>query len=141
MHFSNAGHAELLAHVRRTFPSAVLLPRVSLSIYFYLWRLSRRVVALYPESWEKTSETLSAALLSGRGVVTSPHPGISRVDPECFLLYRKNRRDADAALRELFTDEGAAARAAARARRFALDRLEFSGIVDAVYMQAVDPDH
>lgn len=118
--------------VRRRFPGALFIPRVSRSIYLNLWRLARVVVLMYPEDWKKTSFTMAEALLSGRGIVTSPHPALEGVPPSCFLLHRGARRLSDGRMEELYGGEIRSRKAAAAAEAFALRRLEFSGLIDGV---------
>ena len=118
--------------VRRRFPKALFIPRFSQSVYLNLWRLARNIVIMYPEDWKKSSFTLTTALLSGRGIVTSPHPAIADFPPSCFLLHKGGRRLSDRRMEELYCDASRSRAASDKAEAFALRRLEFAGVVDGI---------
>ena len=124
--------------VRRRFPKAIFIPRVSQSVYLNLWRLARNIVIMYPEDWKKSSFTMTTALLSGRGIVTSPHPTIADFPPSCFLLYyRRAQRLSDRRMEELYCDDVRSQTAARKAEAFARRKLEFSDIIGDIVLRTL----
>jgi hypothetical protein len=89
---------------------------------------------MYPPAWEKNSYTLATALLSGRGIVTTEHPAIARIDPACFRFYDPTAHYDDQDLEALFCGERESLHAARNARRFAQRRLEFHKIIDSIVL-------
>lgn len=127
----------ILRRVRRCFPQTVFIPKVSLPLYIKLWQLARHIVIMCPKDRENTSFTLSTALLSGRGIITTAHRSIAQIDPGCFLFYRPGTRGAGRELERMCADERRSRTAVKNAERFARRRLEFSRIIEDIVRRAL----
>ena len=128
---------EMCRKVRRRFPGTVFVPTVPRDMHLYFMQMARNIVIMYPDSWEKTSFSLSTALLAGRGLVTSPHPAVAGIDPAAFLSFRARTRYSDRELERLLCSDAASRRAARNATRFARRRLEFSLVLESIVSKAL----
>ena len=123
-------YREILRELWTRFPNAVFIPEVPLRVYVLLWQLAKTVVVMYPDTWKKPAYTITTALLCGRDLMTSPHPGITLIDPSCFLVYEGAKTDAE--MERAYCDPQETVRAARNAEQFACENLEFHKIVERI---------